>query len=182
MVTGPSGAGKGTLIKELLGRRPELEVAVSATTRKRRPGEVDGKDYYFMSDEEFDAALEDGAFYEHVVYVSGQRYGTLEREIDRILEAGRSCVLEVETQGARAVKRRDGRAITIFIASPSFEELERRLRERATESAGEISERLALARRQMSESPDFDVVVVNDSIDRAADEIVEVADQHLKGG
>ncbi len=130
-----------------------------------------------MADEEFDAALEAGAFYEHVVYVSGHRYGTLEREIERILNDGRSCVLEVETQGARAVKRRDPRAVTIFIASPSFEELDRRLTERATESAGEIHERLALARRQMDEASDFDVVVVNDAIERAADEIVAIADR-----
>jgi guanylate kinase len=135
-----------------------------------------------MSDEEFDAALRDGAFYEHVVYVSGHRYGTLKGEIDRILGAARSCVLEVETQGARAVKQRDARAVTIFIASPSFEELERRLTERATESAGEIGERLALARRQMDEASDFDVVVVNDSVERAADEIVAIADRQMRDG
>jgi guanylate kinase len=182
VVTGPSGAGKGTLIRELLARRRELEVAVSATTRQCRPGEIDGQDYHFMTEDEFVQAKRAGAFYEEVEYVSGHRYGTLEREVSRILGTGRSCVLEVETQGARAVKSRESSAVTIFIASPTFEELERRLTERATESAGEIGERLALARRQMDEAPDFDFVVVNDSVERAADELVAIADRETKAG
>ncbi len=167
------------MIRELLARRPELEVAVSATTRARREGETDGVDYYFLGDAAFDVAIADNAFYEHVEYVSGHRYGTLEREVDRILDAGTSCVLELETQGARAVKEREPRAVTIFIASPSFEELTRRLTERATESAGEIDERLALARRQMAEASLFDHVVVNDSVVRAAAEVVAIADRAL---
>lgn len=179
-MTGPSGAGKGTLIRELLARRPELQVAVSATTRERRSGEVDGEDYYFMSEQEFVAAVEAGAFYEHVEYVSGHRYGTLVREVERILGAGASCVLELETQGARAVKEREPSAVTIFIASPSFGELERRLTERATESSGEIGERLALARRQMEEAAWFDHIVVNDAVERAAEEVVAIADRETR--
>ena len=180
MVTGPSGAGKGTLIRELLARRPELEVAISATTRARRAGETDGEDYYYLTDSEFDQAVQEGAFYEHVEYVFGYRYGTLTREVDRILGAGSSCVLELETQGARAVKEREPSAITVFIASPSFDELERRLTERATESAGEIDERLDLARRQMEEATLFDHIVVNDSVARAVEEIVALADRELR--
>ena len=135
-----------------------------------------------MTDEEFAQAKLAGAFYEEVEYVSGHRYGTLEREVSRILDAGRSCVLEVETQGARAVKYREPSAVTIFIASPTFDELERRLTERATESDGEIGERLALARRQMDEASDFDFVVVNDFVERAAEELVAIADRETKAG
>jgi guanylate kinase len=105
VVTGPSGAGKGTLIKALLARRSDLELAVSATTRALRPGEVDGKDYYFLSEDEFQARVEGGEFLEHVIYVSG-RYGTLRSEVERIFAAGRSCVLELETGGANARPRR----------------------------------------------------------------------------
>ena len=179
-MTGQSGAGKGTLIRALLARRPELEVAVSATTRARRAGEVDGEDYHFMTETEFEASVDDDAFYEHVEYVSGHRYGTLTREVDGILARGSSCVLELETQGARAVKEREPRSVTIFIASPTFGELERRLKERATESAGEIGERLELARAQMEEAGLFDHVVVNDSVDRAAGEVVTIADRYTR--
>jgi guanylate kinase len=100
VITGPSGAGKGTLIKALLERRSDLELAVSATTRARRPGEADGRDYHFLSEQEFLERVERGEFLEHVVYVSG-RYGTLRSEIERIFAAGRSCVLELETVGAK---------------------------------------------------------------------------------
>lgn len=174
MVTGPSGAGKGTLIRALLDRCDELAVAISATTRPRRPGERDGREYYFLSEPEFRRRVEAGEFLEHVVYVSGQQYGTLNAEVDRILASGRSCVLELETQGAKAVAAKRPGVITVFIAAPGFEELERRLRERATESAGEIGERLELARRQMDEAADFDHVVVNDDVDRAVEELLGI--------
>lgn len=180
MVTGPSGAGKGTLIRALLARRADLEVAISATTRPQRRGEEDGRDYHFLSEEEFTEKIAAGEFLEHVVYVSGQRYGTLNAEVDRILERGLSCVLELETEGAKNVKRMRPDAVTIFIAAPTFAELERRLRERATESAGEIGERLALARRQMAESDDFDVVVVNDDVERATDRLEDVVSGAIK--
>jgi guanylate kinase len=180
VITGPSGAGKGTLIRELLRRRPDLEIAVSATTRPRRPGEQEGRDYYFMSEEEFDERVAAGEFLEHVVYVSGQRYGTLNREVDRILAAGRSCILELETQGAREVARVRPGTVTIFVAAPSFEELERRLRDRATESAGEIGERLELARRQMEEAKDFDHVVLNDNVARAVSELARIIGAELE--
>jgi guanylate kinase len=170
VITGPSGAGKGTLIKGLLERRSDLELAVSATTRGRRPGEVDGKDYNFLSEEEFLERVERGEFLEHVVYVSG-RYGTLRSEIERIFADGRSCVLELETVGAKKVQGSWPGAVTIFIAAPSFEELERRLRERATESSGVIEERLEVARRQMEEADDFAYVVVNDDVERAVEEL-----------
>jgi guanylate kinase len=179
VVTGPSGAGKGTLIRGLLRRRSDLSIAVSATTRPQRPGEEDGRDYHFMDEPEFERRVRDGEFLEHVVYVSGHRYGTLNAEVERILEAGHSCVLELETQGAREVEEQRPDTVSIFIAAPSFAELERRLRDRATESAGEIGERLDLARRQVEEQGDFDHVVVNDDVERATRELERVIEAEL---
>jgi guanylate kinase len=170
VVTGPSGAGKGTLIRELLERVPEVEVTVSATTRDRRPGEVDGREYWFLDPDEFLARIQADAFLEHVVYVSGHRYGTLRSELDRIRSRGHVPLLELETVGAQRVKDEEPGAVTIFI-SAAVDELERRLRERATESTGEIGERIALARHQLEEAGRFDYVVENDELERAADEL-----------
>jgi guanylate kinase len=166
VVTGPSGAGKGTLIKGLLERVDGLEVAVSATTRPQRPGEVDGRDYWFLSDDEFSRRVDAGDFLEWVSYVSGRRYGTLRSEIDRIAEDGCVCVLELELEGALEVQQEVPRSVTIFIAAP-VEELERRLRERATESTGEIGDRIALAREQLERAHEFRYMVRNDDIERA---------------
>lgn len=172
-MTGPSGAGKGTLIRELLRRVPEVEVTVSATTRDRRPGEEDGREYYFLSLEEFLEHIERGEFLEEVTYVSGHRYGTLRSELQRIAAKGHVALLELETEGALHVKREVPGAVTIFI-SAQVEELERRLRERATESAGEIGERIDLARRQLEQAEEFDDVVENDDLERAVAELTEL--------
>ena len=180
VVTGPSGAGKGTLIRKLVAERDDLAVAVSATTRDRRPGEEDGRDYHFLSEDEFLRRVEAGDFLEHVEYVSGHRYGTLRDEVDRILGSGRSVVLELETEGAKEVQRSSPDAVTVFVQAPSFAELERRLRDRATESAGEIGERLELARRQAEEAGDFDRVVTNDDLARAVAELGAIVDQALR--
>ena len=179
MITGPSGAGKGTLIAALLERVPELELAVSATTRARRRGEVNGRDYRFLSDEEFERRVQAGAFLEHVTYVSAHRYGTLRSELDRIAAEGRVPVLELETEGALRVRDEVSGSVTIFVDVPSFVELERRLRERATESTGEIDERLAVARRQREQAAEFDHVVVNDDLERAVDEVVGIVRREL---
>lgn len=173
VVTGPSGAGKGTLIRELLERVPDLEVTVSATTRERRPGEEDGREYWFLSSADFLARIEADEFLEQVEYVSGHRYGTLRSELDRIAADGRVPLLELETEGALRVKRLLPAAVTIFI-SARVEELERRLRERATESAGEIGERVALAREQLKQAGLFDHVVENDELERAVEELTEL--------
>ena len=149
MITGPSGAGKGTLIHALLERVPELQVAISATTRRRREGEEDGREYWFLGDAEFVRRVAEGDFLEHVTYVSGKRYGTLRTEVDRIKQHGRIPVLELETEGALNVKEDVPGAVTIFITAP-IPELERRLRERASESEGEIGERIGLARKQLA--------------------------------
>ena len=166
VVTGPSGAGKGTLIKGLLERVAGLEIAVSATTRPQRPGEADGHDYWFLSDEEFTRRVEADEFLEWVPYVSGRRYGTLRSEIERIAAHDRVCVLELELEGALTVQVEVPQSVTIFIAA-DVDELERRLRERATESTGEIGERIALAREQLERAHEFRYMVRNDHIERA---------------
>jgi len=176
-VTGPSGAGKGTLIGMLLPQFPELALAVSATTRAQRPGEVDGDHYHFISRQAFDGLIEEGEFLEWVDYV-GNRYGTLRSEIDRLRGAGKAPLLELETEGALRVKRRDANAVTIFVNAP-LPELERRLRERATESTGEIGGRIETARRQLEERDAFDHVVENDDRDHAAEALARIVRGNL---
>jgi guanylate kinase len=174
VVTGTSGAGKGTIERALLARMPELELAISATTRERREGEEDGREYWFISDEEFDRKLAAGEFLEHIVFDWGQRSGTLRAEIDRILAAGRIPLLDLETEGALAVAESVPGAVTIFVKAPSFEENERRLRERATESEGEIEDRLLLARHQLEQEHLFDHVIENDELEHAVDALEEI--------
>jgi guanylate kinase len=179
VVTGPSGAGKGTLIQLVLPRFPELALAVSATTRAQRPGEEDGVHYWFLSPAEFQARVERDEFLEHVDYV-GNRYGTLHSEIGRLRAEGKAPLLELETEGAKRVKERVENAVTIFVTAP-VAELERRLRERATESSGQIDERIATARRQLDEATAFDEVVENDDRDRAADALAAIISRELNG-
>jgi guanylate kinase len=180
VITGPSGAGKGTLIKGLLERVPDMEVAVSATTRPRRPGEEDAREYWFLTDEEFTRRVDDGEFLEWVPYVSGRRYGTLRSEIDRIGNEGRVCVLELELEGALRVQDEVPGSVTIFIAA-DVPELERRLRERATESTGEIEDRILLARTQLEQAHRFRYVVRNDDLDRATAAVAALVECELAG-
>ena len=178
VVTGPSGAGKGTLIKRLVERQPELEVAVSATTRPQRPGEVDGREYWFLSEPEFVERIEAGEFLEHVTFVGG-RYGTLASEIDRLAAEGKVCILELETVGALKVQDELEHAVTLFIAA-DVPELERRLSARATESSGEIGERIALARHQLEQAYRFRYMVRNDDVDRATEALAALIEQELQ--
>ena len=177
VITGPSGAGKGTLIQRLLGRVRGLRLAVSATTREQRPGEVDGVHYWFKTNDEFDRLVAEDAFLEWVPYV-GNRYGTLRSELDRIGSLGEVPVLELEIEGAARVGAEVPNAVTIFVDAP-VDELERRLRERATESSGDILERVAIAREQRRHAPRFDHVVQNDRLERAVDEIAAVVQREL---
>jgi guanylate kinase len=170
VITGQSGAGKGTLIKRLLGLFPQLELAVSATTRPRRPGEEDGVHYYFITGEEFDRRLAEGDFLEYHAFPWGQRSGTLLSEIDRIGDEGKVCVLELETEGALNVADKVAGAITIFVTAP-IEELERRLKERDTESAGEIGERVRVARQQLAVAGRFDHIVENNDLEHAVGDL-----------
>jgi guanylate kinase len=180
VVTGPSGAGKGTMVQALLERVPTLRLAVSATTRRRRPGEVDGVHYWFISDTEFDRRLAADEFLEHYRFPWGQRSGTLLSELDRIAATGNVPLLELELHGSLAVKDRVPGAITIFVDAP-IEELERRLRARATESSGEIEERITLARDQRELADRFDHVVENDDRERAAAACVAIVERELAG-
>ena len=183
VVTGTSGEGKSTLARRLVERVPELELAISATTRPRRPGEKDGRDYWFLSDDEFDSRLAEDGFLEHVTLPWGEGYrsGTLLSEIDRISADGRIPLLEIETGGALAVRDRVPGAVTIFITAPSRDELEQRLRARATESEGEIDERLEVAERQLQLESEFDHKIVNDELERALDELEEIVRGDLQG-
>jgi guanylate kinase len=178
VITGPSGAGKGTLIARLVERLPELEVAVSATTRAQRPGEENGREYWFLTEAEFVARIEDGGFLEHVEYVGG-RYGTLASEMDRIHDDGRVCVLELEIEGALRVQEQVPGAVTLFIAA-DVPELERRLRARATESSGEIGERIALARHQLEQAHRFRYMVRNDDVRRATEALAALVERELQ--
>ncbi|MEA2386999.1 MAG: guanylate kinase [Thermoleophilaceae bacterium] len=178
MITGPSGAGKGTLIKRLVERQPELEVAVSATTRPQRPGEVNGREYWFLSEDEFVQRIETEDFLEHVEFVGG-RYGTLASELDRIAADGRVCILELEIEGAMKVQNEVEHSVTLFIAA-DVPELERRLRARDTESSGEIGERIALARHQLEQAYRFRYMVRNDEVGRATEALSALIERELQ--
>ena len=177
MITGPSGAGKGTLIQALVERLPDLEVAVSATTRTQRPGEVDGREYWFLSEAEFVRRIDEGGFLEHVEYVGG-RYGTLASELDRIAAEGHVCVLELEIEGALRVQEQVDGSVTLFIAA-DVPELERRLLARATESEGEIGDRIALARHQLEQAYRFRYMVRNDDVGRATEALAALVEREL---
>jgi guanylate kinase len=170
VITGPSGVGKGTLIRSLLERVPELELAVSATTREPRPGERDGVDYHFLTEAQFDGRVINGEFVEHADY-SGRRYGTLRSELERRLAQGGSVVLEIEVQGARQVARAMPDAVRIFVAPPSEEALRARLVGRGTDQPEQVEARLATAREELAAKDEFDDVVVNDRLERAVEEM-----------
>jgi len=178
VVSGPSGAGKGTLIRGVIKYFPGLDVAISATTRKARPGEVNGREYYFCTDEEFDRYIERGELLEHVSF-AGNRYGTLASEIDRLHAEGNHVILELELNGALSVAERDMSTVLVFIESPDFEELERRLLSRAADTADEIRERMAVARAQVDAKRHFDYVVVNDDQDRSIAELHSIIEREL---
>ena len=159
---------------------PELELAVSATTREQRPGELNGREYWFIGADEFERRVQNGEFLEYVDLPWGARSGTLRSEIDRIQDQGKVPLLDLETDGAIRVKETIPGAVTIFVDAPTFAELERRLRERATESSGEIEERLELARKQREQRDRFDHVIVNDDLERAADELEAIVRKELQ--
>ena len=174
MVTGPSGVGKGTLIENLRQRVPELELSVSATTRKPRPGETHGVDYWFLPDEEFDRRVAEGEFVEHAAY-SGRRYGTLRRELTERVERGVPVVLEIELQGARQVRATMPEALQIFIAPPSFEALRTRLVGRGDpETLQHLDARLQTAREELAAQDEFAEVVVNDRLEDAVARLEEI--------
>jgi guanylate kinase len=181
VITGPSGVGKGTLIRTLLGRVPELELSVSATTRGPRLGETQGVDYHFLDDREFDRRVEAGEFVEHAIY-SGRRYGTLRSDLDQRLARGAPVVLEIEVQGARQIAETMPEAVRIFIAPPTEEALRTRLVGRGTDSPEDVEKRLATAREELRAQGEFAHVVYNDRLDDAVSALEEVVRTALGSG
>jgi guanylate kinase len=173
VITGPSGVGKGTLISRLLERVANLTLSVSATTREPREGEVDGREYHFLSPREFERRMDADDFLEFATY-SGNRYGTLRSEVERCVAAGHSVVLEIEVQGAQQVRAAMPESVQIFIAPPDPSHLRRRLEGRGTDSADAIDSRLETAELELAVQGDFDHRVVNDDLDRAAAELEEI--------
>ena len=173
VITGPSGVGKGTLIRGVMERMPELELSVSATTRPPRPAEADGVDYHFLSDSEFDRRVAAGDFVEHASY-SGHRYGTLRSELERRLAAGVPLVLEIEVQGARQMRAAMPEALQVFIAPPSLDALRARLVGRGTDAAEAVEARLATARAELAARDEFGHVVVNDRLEDAVEDLTAI--------
>jgi guanylate kinase len=178
VITGPSGVGKGTLIERLLDAVPGLDLSVSATTREPRAGEVNGRDYHFLTPEEFERRVEAADFLEHATY-SGNRYGTLREEVERRLAEGRSVVLEIEVQGARQVRAAMPEAVLIFIAPPGPAALRERLEERGTDSPEAIARRLRTAEIELEAQDEFPHVVVNDEVQKSASELEKLVRDQL---
>jgi guanylate kinase len=173
VITGPSGVGKGTLIRALRERVPELELSISATTRSPRVGEEDGSDYHFLSAEEFERRVAAGDFLEWAEY-SGNRYGTLRSEVEERLQRGAPVVLEIEVQGARQVRETMPEAVRVFIEPPSPDVLRQRLEGRGTDESEVIEQRLEEARKELEARAEFSHRVVNDEVDRAAEQLAAI--------
>jgi guanylate kinase len=179
VITGPSGVGKGTLIRGLLERVPGLELSVSATTRAPRPGERDGVDYHFLSEVEFDRRVAAGDFVEHASY-SGHKYGTLRSELERRMAKAAGVVLEIEVQGARQIRAAMPEAVQVFIAPPSVEALRARLVGRGTDAPEDVEARLATALEELRAEKEFEYVVVNDRLEQATEELAEIVRGELE--
>ncbi|MFM2430924.1 MAG: Guanylate kinase [Cyanobacteriota bacterium] len=173
VLTGPSGAGKGTLLKALLADHPELYVSISATTRSARPGEVHGQHYFFLDRAEFDQMVSAGNFLEWAEF-AGNCYGTPRQPVEAQINAGTIVILEIELEGARQVRESFPEAYRIFILPPSFEELESRLRGRGTETDEVVAKRMRRAKEEIAAAGEFDIQIVNDDLDRAVAELATV--------
>jgi len=176
VLAGPSGVGKGSIVARLLAALPDLELSISATTRQPRAREDEGRHYHFVERRTFDEMVEGGGFLEWAD-IFGERYGTPREPVARALAGGRDVLVEIDVQGARQVKAAEPEAFMVFITPPSLEELERRLRTRGTETDQQISRRLAKASDELAAEPEFDVTVVNDDLETAAGEVVEIVDR-----
>ena len=180
VVSGPSGVGKGTILDKLFQEKDlNLVYSISMTTRKPRPLEKEGEDYFFVSKEEFENNIKNNELLEHAQFV-GNYYGTPQSYVDQLLNEGKNVVLEIEVQGALQVMEKRPDALTVFIAPPSFEELERRIRGRGTEADDVVKERLAKARKEITVKDRYKHVVVNDDVDVAKDKIASLIKENLK--
>ena len=179
VITGPSGVGKGTLIRGLLERVPQLGLSVSATTRPPRPGEHNGEHYHFLSPAEFDRRVDAGDFVEHATY-SGRRYGTLRSELEGRLGSGEPIVLEIEVQGARQVREAMPEAVAVFIAPPSRDALRARLVGRGTDAPEQVEQRMQTAESELEARPEFSRVVINDRLEQATDELERIVRDALR--
>ncbi|MDZ8224570.1 guanylate kinase [Nostoc sp. ChiVER01] len=173
VLTGPSGVGKGTLMRSLLKRHPELYYSVSVTTRSPRPGEIDGKDYYFISRSKFEQLLAEGEFLEWAEF-AGNYYGTPREAVLNQIHFGKLVVLEIELKGARQIRASFPSALSIFILPPSFDELEKRIRDRAHDSEEAIARRLLRAQEEIQAADEFDIQIVNDDFETALNDIETV--------
>lgn len=178
VITGPSGVGKGTLIRLLRDELPELGLSVSATTRDPRPGEQDGRDYHFLSPDQFDRLLAEGAFVEHAEY-AGKRYGTLRSELESRAQAGEPVLLEIEVQGARQIRAEMPEAVQVFVAPPSREALRERLVGRGTDPPELVDRRLVAAETELAAQHEFEHVVVNDRLEDALRELRDIVRAQL---
>jgi guanylate kinase len=178
VITGPSGVGKGTLIRGLMARLPALELSVSATTRPPRAGERDGVDYHFLTRAEFDGRVAAGDFVEHADY-AGRSYGTLRAELLERVDAGVPVVLEIEVQGARQVRAALPDAVQVFIAPPSLDDLRARLEGRGTDDAREVERRLRVAEEELAAQREFGHVVVNDDLEQALERLARIVAEEM---
>ena len=173
VISGPSGVGKGSVAREVLLRDPLTRFSVSATTRLPRPGEIDGESYYFLSEEEFLLRRAQREFLEWA-QVFGNYYGTLHSEVDRLLGAGFNVLLDIDTQGAASVRQLRPEAVSVFIMPPSMEELKRRIIRRGTETPDVLEFRLSRAESEMALAPNYDYIIVNDDLETAAGELLDI--------
>lgn len=180
VISGCSGVGKGTVLKEFMARNSkDFMLSVSCTTRSPRPGEVDGVNYFFLTHDEFEKCIKEDKFLEHAQF-AGNFYGTKKKFINQQFEQGMNIILEIETQGALQVKAKMPEAVLIFIAPPSFEELEHRLRGRHTEDEATIQKRLELVKTELERSKQYDYVVINDDLERAVTEVESITKKELQ--
>ena len=181
VVSGPSGAGKSTLIRAALDAVPKLAYSVSATTRKPRKGEVNGRDYIFLSREEFEKWIEEGCFLEWAEY-SGNLYGTPEHRVEEFLKSGLSVILEIELQGARKVREKRPDAVMVFVRAPSLEETRKRLEGRATEDSEALEVRMSTALSEVAAKDEFDYEVVNSDREKAREDIIRIMQNIVEEG